>query len=63
VDNNNYIASKSLDGSGITDMNAISMQAKIPNLVPVQHYVFARIGVKISGVDDMIFSRVVKVNF
>jgi hypothetical protein len=33
----------------------------VPAIVPTQNYVYARVGVKIAGVEDMIFSPVVKV--
>lgn len=61
VDNNNNIASTGLNGADITDMNAISLQVNIPDLIPKQDYIFARIGVKISNVEDMLFSPVVKI--
>jgi hypothetical protein len=54
------IAVTDVSGSAITDPNNVSLQVTIPNLVPAQHYVFARIGLKIAGVEDMIFSPVVQ---
>jgi hypothetical protein len=50
-------------GSAITDPNNISLQITVPNIQPVQNYVFARIGLKIQGVEDRIYSPVVKVQF
>jgi len=32
-------------------------------MTPTQNYVYARIGVKISGLEDMIFSPLVKISF
>lgn len=61
ADNNNNIAATSVNGGDITDMNSINLQADVPELVPDQNYVFARIGVKIVNVEDRLFSRVVKV--
>lgn len=57
------IANSDLDGSAITDINNISLSVGIPAIVPTQNYVFARIGIKIAGVEDMIFSPVQKVTF
>lgn len=61
VDNNNNIASAGMAGGDIADMNAISLQVNVPDLVPAQDYIFARIGVKISNVEDRLFSKVVKI--
>ena len=47
----------------ITDMANVSLSAEIPALVPAQSYVYARVGVKISGVEDLIFSPVQKITF
>lgn len=56
------IAFKDLSGSAI-DPNSITLGVKVPAIVPKQNYVFARVGIKISGVEDMIFSPVQKVQF
>lgn len=63
VDNNNNIASSSISGVDISDMNNISLQVNIPELIPDQNYIFARIGVKITDVEDMLFSKVIKISF
>jgi hypothetical protein len=47
----------------IADLGNISLSAEIPALVPSQSYVYARVGVKISGVEDLIFSPVQKITF
>ncbi|MFA6087731.1 DUF3823 domain-containing protein [Mucilaginibacter sp.] len=59
----NNIARTDLAGSAITSLNNISMNVTIPALVPTQNYVFARVGIKIAGVEDMIFTPVTKVTF
>lgn len=46
----------------IDDLGAISVSAEIPE-DNVKNYAFARVGVKISGVEDMIFSPVEKLEF
>lgn len=50
-------------GSAITDPNNMSLQITVPAIQPAQNYVFARIGLKIQGVEDRIYSPVVKVVF
>lgn len=57
------IAATDLDGSAIASLNNITMNVGIPGISPTQNYVFARVGIKISGVEDMIFSPVVKLSF
>lgn len=55
------IASAEISGTAITNPAAISLTATIPTISPTQNYVFARIGLKITGVEDMIFSPVQKI--
>lgn len=62
VDFRSTIASGQQSGGAITDLNSISLKATVPAITPAQDYVFARIGLKVSGVEDMIFSPIVKVN-
>ncbi|MCE7069578.1 MULTISPECIES: DUF3823 domain-containing protein [unclassified Dyadobacter] len=50
-------------GADVKNLNAITIATEIPALVPTQKYVFARVGVKIKDVEDMIFSPVQKVEF
>jgi hypothetical protein len=61
VDRGNNLAVKSLKGNEIPDMNNISLSVDVPSITPAQNYVFARIGVKIAGIEDMLFSPVQKV--
>ena len=54
----------SLAGAAITDLNNISLSTAIPtNIVPAQNYIFARVGIKMNGIDYWIFSPVQKVSF
>jgi len=57
------IAKADLAAADITDMNNISLSVAVPAMTPTQNYVYARIGVKISGLEDMIFSPLVKISF
>ncbi len=61
VAGSNNIASASLTGSAITDMNNIQLGVHVPALATKQSYMFARIGVKIANVEDLIFSPLYKV--
>lgn len=62
VDKSNNIKNTALAGGGITNPGSVSMDVEIPELNPTQSYVFARVGLKIKGVEDMIFSPVVKLD-
>ena len=62
VDFRSNVAAATLAGSAITDLNTISLNTTVPTLVPTQTYVFVRIGLKIQGIEDMIFSPIVKVS-
>lgn len=56
------VAVKSMKGSDITDPNNVNLSIAVPTLNPAQSYVFARIGLKIAGVEDRIFSPIVKID-
>ena len=57
----NNIAAAGIAGADITDVNNISLSVAMPSLT--QNYVFARIGLKMAGIEDMIFSPLVQVSF
>jgi hypothetical protein len=63
VSGGDYIAKKDLAAAGITDMNNISLSVAVPSVTPAQNYVYARIGLKIAGLEDMIFSPLQKISF
>ena len=63
VSGDDNIAVADLAASGIVDMNNVSLEVTIPSIVPTQNYVFARIGLKIAGLEDRIFSPVQKITF
>jgi hypothetical protein len=52
-----------INGGAITDMNNIAMSVNIPTYPVPQNYVYARVGVKIAGVEDRLFSQVVKITY
>ncbi len=61
--NDQKIANADINGSAITDPDNISLSVAIPTIVPAQNYIFARVGIKIAGVEDMIFSPIEKITF
>jgi hypothetical protein len=63
ADSQTNVATANLAGSAIADLNNVSLNVTVPTLVPTQNYVFARIGVKFSGVDDMLFGPTTKLSF
>ncbi|WP_018614653.1 DUF3823 domain-containing protein [Segetibacter koreensis] len=63
VSGGDNIAAIDLGGADIADPNNITLNVTVPAIVPTQNYVFGRIGVKIAGVEDMIFSPVQKIQF
>jgi hypothetical protein len=68
VDDDNQIANVSISGGSITDMGNIKLTTKIPAVISsigsgTQKYFFARIGVKISGIEDMLYSPVSQIQF
>lgn len=63
VDAGNTITTANLAGSAITDLNSVSLTTgDVGVTYPSQGYVFVRIGVKITGVEDLIYTPVQKVN-
>ncbi|QHT69997.1 DUF3823 domain-containing protein [Rhodocytophaga rosea] len=62
VDGRTSIATKDLNGTDITDLNNVALSVEVPAITPTQNYVFARMGVKINGVEDMIFSPVQRID-
>ncbi|QEC43215.1 DUF3823 domain-containing protein [Pseudobacter ginsenosidimutans] len=60
TDNN---GSASVNGGDITDPSSLTLSVNIPSMNPSQNYIFARIGLKIEGLEDRIFSPLVKLSF
>lgn len=63
VSGNDNIGRTNIAGSAITDPNNVNLSVTVPAILPAQKYVFARIGVKTTGIEDWIFSPVVKLQF
>jgi len=62
VSGGDNIALKDMSGNAITDPNNITLTVTVPPITPTQNYVFARVGVKIANVEDMIFSPLQKIS-
>lgn len=62
VAGSNNVAAATIPAGNIVDFNSIQLGVKVPAMTPTQSYVYARIGLKISGVEDLIFSPLVKVS-
>ncbi|MEP6683106.1 MAG: DUF3823 domain-containing protein [Parafilimonas sp.] len=62
VSANNNIARADVAGGDITDPSSVSLSVAVPTITPTQSYVFARVGLKIAGVEDYIFSPLVKID-
>jgi hypothetical protein len=54
-------ANTELAAAAITNPASINLSVTIPSITPTQNYVYARVGLKISGVEDMIFSPLEKI--
>ena len=57
------IAATNLTGANITNLTGIKMSVNVPTINPDQNYVYARVGLKIAGVEDMIFSPIQKIQY
>ncbi|SEB17974.1 DUF3823 domain-containing protein [Pedobacter hartonius] len=55
------IAAAEIAAAAITNPAMINLSATVPAITPTQNYVFVRIGLKIAGVEDMIFSPLQKI--
>ncbi|MHA4810069.1 DUF3823 domain-containing protein [Flavitalea flava] len=63
VSGGDNIAGMDIAGSSIADPDHIMLSVSVPAIVPAQTYVYVRIGVKIAGVEDLIYSPVQKISF
>lgn len=61
VDTRTSISTSTVNGGDISDMSNINLSTDVPTMTPTQDYVFARVGVKATAVEDMIFSPVEKI--
>lgn len=55
------IAVAELSPAAITNSASVSLSATVPSITPTQNYVYVRVGVKIDGLEDLIFSPLQKI--
>lgn len=55
------MASTDMAGADIADMNNITLSKEVPTFTPTQNYVYARVGIKIAGVEDRLYSPVQRI--
>ena len=62
VDVQSKVGSTQIAGGSIADLSSISMSVDVPDFTIDQSYVYARVGVKMVGVEDMIFTSVERIS-
>ncbi|WPR73392.1 DUF3823 domain-containing protein [Algoriphagus sp. NG3] len=62
VDTRTSIATANRAGGDLEAMVGISLEVDVPERAPAQNYAYARVGLRIEGVEDMIFSEIVRVD-
>lgn len=58
-----HAAEADLAGTAIIDLTNVNLSVAIPKFTVTQNYVYARVGIRIAGVEDMIFSPVQKLTY
>lgn len=61
VDNRTSVAEAHLPGHELQNLSGIQLGVSVPEMVPSQDYLFARIGVRIQGVEHRLFSEVERI--
>lgn len=62
VSGGDNIAKKDSSGAAVTDGVSITLSVTVPGMTPTQSYVYARIGLKIAGLEDLIYSPLQKIS-
>lgn len=57
----NNIGITNKEGADVKGKTNFSLSVDVPTITPAQDFVFARVGVKIKDVEDMVFSKVEKI--
>ncbi len=59
----NNVSVADMAGADVKNLANVSLVTTVPALSPKQNYVYARVGVKIKNVEDMVFSPVQKIQY
>lgn len=57
----NNIGISNKEGADVTGKTSFSLSVDVPTISPAQDFVFVRVGVKVKDVEDMVFSKVEKI--
>jgi hypothetical protein len=57
------VATGTVTGGALSGLTNITLNATMPVFIPTQNYIFARVGIKITGVEDWFYSPVRKMTF
>lgn len=59
----NNVGITNKDGAEVKDMSNVSLSVDVAPISPAQDFVYARVGVKMKDVEDMVFSKVEKITY
>ena len=51
------------NAADVKDLSNVTMTVNVPTISPAQDFVFARVGVKVKDVEDMVFSKAEKITY
>ena len=63
VSRSNNVGITNKEGADVTGKTSFSLSVNVPTISPAQDFVYARVGVKMKDVEDMVFSNVEKVTY
>lgn len=63
VSRSNNVGITNKEGADVTGKTTFSLSVGVPAISPAQDFVYARVGVKMKDVEDMVFSNVEKVTY
>ena len=63
VSNGSSLKEISVNGGDIVDLSNINLSVDLPSITPAQNYVYGRVGLKVTGIENMIFSPVQRIDF
>ena len=63
VSRSNNVGITNKEGADVTGKTSFSLSVGVPAISPAQDFVYARVGVKMKDVEDMVFSNVEKITY